>query len=78
MQLGLSLVVAIEVMKIDNTGCNESFYKLVQGASILLTILSIIANIYFKYKDGFSKSCFFILLALCIILAAIVLIVAFA
>lgn len=77
-QLGISLIAAIECAKLDNDGCNTSFYKLIEACCIILTIISFFGNIYFRCRDGFHKNFFFVILALCIIVVGIILIVSFA
>ena len=78
LQLGLSCVVAIETAKLDNNKCSTQFYKLVEITSIALTLISLVGNLYFRCRDGFNKTFFFILLAICIVISAIMLIVSFA
>lgn len=70
--------MAIETAKLDNEECKTEFYKLIEICGIALLLISIIANLYFRCRDGFNKTFFFVLLAICVVISGIILIVSFA
>lgn len=77
MQLGLALLVAIIVVRFYSVNCSAAFYEVIIVGSIALLLISLISNICFRCREGFGRTLFFVLLAICAITAGILLVVAF-
>ena len=76
-QLAIALLTAIIVVKFYAVNCSTTFYTTILVGSIALLLISSISNICFRCREGFSKTFFFVLLAICIILTGIMLVVSF-
>ena len=76
-QLGLQLMISQFVSKIGNTDCSQTLVTIGLPISYILLGLNVIAIIIFRCKQMFNRKAFFILYALNIILAGVVMIVGF-
>jgi hypothetical protein len=77
-QLGIALLASIIIVRFYSVNCSASFYQVILIGSILLLAISIISNVCFRCREGFGKTFFFVLMAFCLIVAAVMLVLAFA
>ena len=76
-QMGISLLVSIIVVRFYAQQCNASFYGIVMVCAIILLFISFIALMCFRCREGFGKTLFFVLLGFCILATGVGLVVSF-
>ena len=78
MQLGISMLVAMLVVRFDSVNCKSTFYGVILVCAIVTLLVSVVANICFRCREGFGKTLFFVMLGGCVLMSCIALAVAFA
>ena len=77
-QLSLCTVIALYVCELDNAACDNSFFKLIAVVGYIMLAANLVAILYMRCREEFSKIAFYIFLTADLLLAGIVLVVAFA
>jgi hypothetical protein len=77
LQLGLSLMIAQFISKIDNTNCSQTLVTIGLPISYILLAINILAIIIFRIRKAFHRIVFFVYYAINIILAGVVMILGF-
>ena len=77
-QLGIQIFVASYISKVDHISCSSTFLTICLPISYILILFNILGILILRCRDAFSRTPFFVALAIDFILAGIVLVMGFA